>query len=112
MLGGLGNLGAIFKQAKSLQENMQKIQEALAQKRFEADAGAGLVTATVDGKGELLRVKIDPKATEDIELLEDMIQAAVSAAMRKAQEDMKAEIARLTGGLNLPGLTDLLGQGT
>jgi len=112
MLGGLGNLGAIFKQAKSLQENMQKIQEALAQKRFEADAGAGLVTATVDGKGELLRVKIDPKATEDIELLEDMIQAAVSAAMRKAQDDMKAEIARLTGGLNLPGLTDLLGQGT
>jgi hypothetical protein len=110
MFGGLGNLGEVFKQAKSLQENMQKIQENLAQKRFEADAGAGLVKATVDGKSQLVRIKIDPKAAEDIELLEDMIQAAVSAATQKAQEGMKEEVARLTGGLNVPGLSDLLGQ--
>ena len=111
MFGGLGNLGSMLKQAKNLQENMRKIQETMAEKRFEADAGAGLVTAVVDGKGELLRVKIDPKATEDVELLEDMVKAAISAATAKAQDDMKGEMARLTGGLNVPGLTDLLGQG-
>ena len=111
MLGGLGNLGSIIKQAKNLQENMRKVQETMAEKRFEADAGAGLVTATVDGKGELLRVKIDPKATDDVELLEDMVKAAITAAMAKAQEDMKNEMAQITGGLNMPGLTDLLGQG-
>jgi len=111
MFGGLGNLGSMLKQAKNLQENMRKIQETMAEKRFEADAGAGLVTAVVDGKGELLRVKIDPKATEDVELLEDMVKAAISAATAKAQDDMKSEMARLTGGLNVPGLTDLLGQG-
>lgn len=111
MFGGLGNLGALFKQAKSLQENMQKLQETLAQQRHEADAGAGMVRAEVDGKGELLRIKIDPKAVEDVELLEDMITAAVSAATRKAHEGMKAEMSKLTGGLNIPGLGELMGQG-
>lgn len=112
MFGNLGNLGNIFKQARSLQENMQKMQETLAQQRIEAEAGAGLVKAVVDGKGELVRVKIDPKAAEDLELLEDMVTAAVSAATRKAHESMKEEMTRLTGGLNLPGLDQMLGQGT
>ena len=111
MLGGLGNLAGLMKQAKSLQENMAKVQEALAQQRFEADAGAGMVRAEVNGKGELIQVKIDPKATEDVELLEDLVKAAVCAAAAKAQEGMKAEMAKLTGGLNLPGLTELMGQG-
>jgi DNA-binding YbaB/EbfC family protein len=112
MLGGLGNLGALFKQARSFQENMQKMQEALAQQRHEADAGAGLVTAIVDGKGELIRIKIDPKAVEDVELLEDLVTAAVTSATRKAHEGMKAEMSRLTGGIDLGGLGNLLGQGT
>ena len=112
MFGGLGNLGSMLKQAKSLQENMQKMQEALAQRKFEADAGAGMVRATVDGRSELVRIKIDPKAVEDIELLEDLVKAAVCAAVGKAQEALKAEMAQLTGGLNIPGLTDMLGQGT
>ncbi|HOW72444.1 MAG TPA: YbaB/EbfC family nucleoid-associated protein [Phycisphaerae bacterium] len=111
MLGALGNLGAMLKQAKSLQENMQKIQAELLRKRFEADAGAGLVKAIVDGKGELVQIKIDPKATGDVELLEDMIKAAISAAAQKARESASADIAQLTGGMNIPGLTDLLGQG-
>ena len=111
MLGGLGNLAGLMKQAKSLQENMAKVQEALAQQRFEADAGAGMVRAEVNGKGELIQVKIDPKATDDVELLEDLVKAAVSAATAKAQEGMKAEMAKLTGGLNLPGLSELMGQG-
>ena len=112
MFGGLGNLGAMLKQAKSLQENMQKMQEALAQQRFEADAGAGMVRATVNGKSELVGIKIDPKAVEDVELLEDLIKAAVCAATGKAQDALQAEMGQLTGGLNIPGLTDMLGQGT
>ncbi len=112
MFGSLGNLGAIMKQAKALQDNLKRVQDELAGKRFDAEAGAGMVVATVDGKGELVRVKIDPKATGDVELLEDLIVAAITAAARKAQDAMRGEMAQLTGGLNIPGLTDLLGQGT
>ncbi len=110
MFGSLGNLGALMKQAKDLQDNLKRIQDELGQKRFEADAGAGMVVATVNGRGELVRVKIDPQAAGDVELLEDLVVGAVGAAARKAQEAMKGEMAQLTGGLNLPGLTDLLGQ--
>ena len=102
MLGGLGKLAGILKQAKSLKGNMQKLQESLAQQRFEADAGAGAVWAEVNGKGELIQVKIDRKATEDLELLDDLVKTAVVAATRKAQEAAKAEIAQLTGGLDIP----------
>ncbi|MBI4580685.1 MAG: YbaB/EbfC family nucleoid-associated protein [Planctomycetes bacterium] len=112
MFGGLGNLAGMLKQAKSLQENMQKMQAELAAQRYEGDAGAGLVRAEVNGKMELLRVKIDPKAAADVELLEDLVVAATAAATRKAQEAVREQMARLTGGLNLPGLTDLLGQAT
>jgi len=109
MFGGLGNLAGILKQAKSMQENMQKMQEELAAQRFEGDAGAGMVRAEINGKMELLRVKIDPAATNDVELLEDLIVAAVAAATRKAQEAVKEQMAQLTGGLDLPGLSGLLG---
>ena len=112
MLGGLGNLAGVLKQAKSLQENMKKMQESLEARRYEADAGAGMVKATVNGKSELVQVKIDRKAVEDVELLEDLILAAVGAASKKAQDAAKAEMSELTGGLNLPGLSDMLGQGT
>jgi hypothetical protein len=111
MLSSLGNLAEMLKQAKSLQENMKKMQDRLAEQRFEAEAGAGLVRAVVNGKGELVRVNIDPPAAADIEMLEDLITAAVGAATAKASEAMKAQMAQLTGGLNIPGLTDLLGQG-
>ncbi|MCL2330270.1 MAG: YbaB/EbfC family nucleoid-associated protein [Phycisphaerae bacterium] len=109
MFGGLGNLAGILKQAKSLQENMQKMQEELAAQRFEGDAGAGMVRAEINGKMELLRVKIDPAAVNDVELLEDLIVAAVAAATRKAQETVKDQMSQLTGGLDLPGLSGLLG---
>ncbi|GMU19915.1 MAG: hypothetical protein AMXMBFR13_00190 [Phycisphaerae bacterium] len=110
MFGGLGNFASMIKQAKSLQENMQKVQEELAQQRHEADAGAGMVRAQVDGRGELVSIKIDPQATSDVELLEDLVKAAVVSAVRKSHEAMKAEMAKLTGGLNIPGLTDMMGQ--
>lgn len=112
MFGGLGNLAGMLKQAKSLQENLQKMQEELAARSYEGEAGAGMVRAEVNGKMELTRVKIDSKAAGDVELLEDLVVAAVAAASRKAQDAAKEEMAKLTGGLSLPGLTDLLGQGT
>ncbi len=111
MFGALGNLAGLMKQAKSMQENMQKMQESLAEQRYEAEAGAGLVRAVVNGRSELVDVKIDPQATADVELLEDMIKAAIGAASRRAQDGAKAELAKLTGGLNIPGLTELLGGG-
>jgi len=112
MFENLGNLAGIMKQAKAMQENVQQLQETLAQQRHEADAGAGMVRAVVNGKGELLQIKIDPNAAQDVELLEDLITAAVGAAAKKSQDAMKSEMSKLTGGLNLPGLTDMLGQGT
>ncbi len=112
MFGGLGNLAGMLKQAKSLQENMQKMQEELAAQRFDGEAGAGMVRAEVNGKMELVRIRIDPAAAGDVELLEDLIVAATSAATAKAQEAAKEQMMRLTGGLNIPGLTDMLGQGT
>jgi len=112
MFGGLGNMAELLKRAKSLQEDMKKMQEELVNKRFEADAGAGMVRAQVNGKGELVSVKIDPSATDDVELLEDLIVAAVGAATKKAQESAQQEMAQLTGGLNIPGLGGMLGQGS
>ena len=109
MFGGLGNLAGLMKQAKSMQENMQKMQEALAEQRFEAEAGAGMVRAVVNGRAELVDIKIAAEALADVELLEDMIKGAIAAASRKAQDGAKAEVAKLTGGLNIPGLSDLLG---
>ncbi len=112
MFGGLGNLAGIMKQAKAMQENLQKVQESLAASRYEADAGAGMVRVVVNGKSELVDIKIDPKAAEDVELLEDLIKAAVAAASKKAQEAAKSEMAQLTGGLNIPGLSELMGGGS
>jgi DNA-binding YbaB/EbfC family protein len=111
MLGGLGNLAGLLKSAKEMQTQMAKLQEELARRRYDADAGGGVVRATVDGKGTLINIKIDPEAVNDIELLEDLVKAAVCAAVAKSQEAMKSELASLTGGLNIPGLTEMLGGG-
>ena len=111
MLGGLGNLAGILKSAKELQGNIAKLQAELATRRYQGDAGGEMVRATVDGKGTLVDLKIDPEAAKDVELLEDLVKAAVGAATTKSQEAMKAEMAAMTGGMNLPGLTDMLGPG-
>ena len=109
MIPGLGGLTGLFKQAKQMQEKMAQLQEELAQRSFSAEAGGGLVTATVNGRGELANIKIAPQATSDVEVLEDLVRAAVTLAMRRSQEAVKEEMAKLTGGLNLPGLDGLLG---
>ncbi len=102
---GFGNM---MKQIKLLQQKMQKIQEELAERKVEGSAGGGMVTAIVNGKQELLEIKIDKEVVdpEDIEMLQDLIVAAVNQALKKSQEMMNEEMAKLTGGLgiNIPGL--------
>lgn len=111
MFGKLGDLAGLMKSAKQIQSRMAELQRELANRRFDGDAGGGLVRATVDGRGTLLTVKIDPKATEDVELLEDLVIAAVGSAVSKSQEAMQSEMSAMTGGMNLPGLSDMLGGG-
>ncbi len=109
MFGGLGNIADLLKQAKNMKGQLDEVQSEMAHQRYSADAGGGAVTATVDGKGTLVDIKINADATGDLELLEDMIKASVASAARKAQAAMQQEMAKLTGGLNIPGLGDLLG---
>ena len=111
MLGGLGNFANLIKQATQMKENMASWQEELARRTYEAEAGGGMVRAIVNGKGELADIKIENQATEDVEQLEELIKGAVSAASRKAHDAAKDELAKLTGGMNLPGLQDMLGGG-
>ncbi len=111
MFGGLGNLAGMMKQAKEMQSRLKEVQESLAGSRYEADSGAGAVTATVTGKLELVDLKISPEtvATGDVEMIEDLVKAAVAAAQRKAADGVKQEMQKITGGMNLPGLDGLLG---
>lgn len=111
MLGGLGNLAGLLKSAKEMQGQLAKMQAELASRRYEADAGGGMVRVIVDGKSTLIDIKIDPQAVNDVELLEDLVKAAVCAATAKSQEAMKNELATMTGGLNIPGMTEMLGGG-
>ena len=112
MFGKLGDLTGLLKGAKQMQANMAQLQQELAGRRYEADAGAGMVRATVDGRSMLVSIKIDPKAAEDVEVLEDLVKAAVGAAVTKSQEAMQQEMSAMTGGLNLPGLSEMFGGGT
>ena len=109
MLGGLGNLMGVLKQAKELQGRMNEVQAELARQRYEGEAGGGAVRATVDGKGTLVDIKIEPSAASDVELLEDLVKAAVGAAATKSQATMREELGKLTGGVNIPGLGEMLG---
>jgi hypothetical protein len=102
----------MLKNAKQLQGNLAKMQEEMAAKRFDGIAGGEMVRATVDGKGTLLALKIDPKATEDVELLEDLVKAAVCAATTKSQEAVKEQMSSLAGGMDLGGLSRMLGGGS
>ena len=89
---------------KSQMQMMKQAQKM--QQEYEATAGGGVITAVVNGSRELLRVSIDPEAVDpdDVEMLQDMVVAAVNEAMRKAEADQSASMSKLTGGLNLGGL--------
>jgi DNA-binding YbaB/EbfC family protein len=102
--GGIGN---IMKQAQQMQRRMAELQEELAQKQVEASSGGGMVTAVVNGKQQLLDLKIEPAAVdpEDVEMLQDLVTAAVNEAIKQSQQMAQEEMGKVTGGLNIPGLT-------
>ncbi|MBR4158342.1 MAG: YbaB/EbfC family nucleoid-associated protein [Oscillospiraceae bacterium] len=105
MMGGGGmNQMNMIKQAQKMQQEMLRMQEELEAREFEAKAGGGAVTAVVSGKRELLRLTIDPEAVdpEDVEMLQDMVMAAVNEALRSAESAANANMSKLTGGMSLP----------
>jgi len=105
MPGGM-NQAAMLKQAQKMQQEMLRMQAEQEAKTFTAKAGGGMVAATVNGKHELVNMEINPEAVDpdDVEMLQDMIMAAVNEAMRAADTEAANNMSRLTGGLNLGGL--------
>ncbi len=108
-MAGFGDITKMLGQFKGIQANMQRMQEELSKKTLEASSGGGVVTAKVNGKGELLKISFDRDMvdTNDLELLEDLVKAAVNAAVSKSREQMQQELSQVTGGLNLPGMDQL-----
>ena len=105
MMGG-GNMQQLARQAQKLQQQMTKVQEELDAREYEASAGGGMVTVKVSGKKEVLSIEIKPEAVDpdDVEMLQDMVLAAVNEALRTANDTTEREMGKLTGGLNMPGL--------
>lgn len=99
--GNMGNMGNILKQAQKMQSDMKKVQEELVNERIEGSAGGGMVVATVNGQSELMSIKISPDVVDpkDVEMLEDLVLAAISDATHKAQENMQQKMGQVTGGL-------------
>ena len=103
--GGMpGNMNNLMKQAQRMQRQMEEQQAELENKEFSATAGGGVVEVTVTGKREVSKVKIDPEAVDpdDVEMLEDLVMAAVNEASKKVDDLLAQEMGKVTGGLNLP----------
>ena len=105
MPGGM-NQAAMMKQAQKMQQDLLRMQEEMETKTYSATSGGGMVTATVNGKHTLVDLSINEEAVDpdDVEMLQDMILAAVNEAMRTADAEAANNMSRLTGGLNLGGL--------
>ena len=105
MPGGMNQV-SMLKQAQKMQQEMLRMQAEQEAKTFTAKAGGGMVSATVNGKHELVSMEINPEAVDpdDVEMLQDMVIAAVNEAMRAADNEAANNMSRLTGGLNLGGL--------
>lgn len=104
MMGG--NMNKMMKQVQKMQQDMMKMQEELASRTVESTAGGGVVKVVANGKNEILSVEIKPEAVdpEDVEMLQDLVVAAVNEALKKAQEMVSVEMGKITGGLKIPGL--------
>lgn len=102
--GGGMNQANMIKQAQKMQEELRRMQEEIENSVFEATAGGGVVKAAVNGKHELTALTIDPEAVdpEDVEMLQDMVLAAVNGALEAADKEMQSSMQQLTGGLGLP----------
>ncbi len=100
------DLSKMMKQLQQAQSKMQQVQEELANKTVEGSAGGGMVKVAVNGRHELLSIKIDPTVVDpdDVEMLEDLVTAAVNDAQTRADEMAREEMGKLAGGLGLPGM--------
>lgn len=100
------NMQKMLKQVQKMQADMAKAQEELKTKTVEATAGGGVITVVANGSQEIVAIKIKPEAVDpdDIEMLEDLVVAAVNEALRKAQDLVAQEMQKITGGLNIPGM--------
>ena len=105
MMGG-GNMMQLQRQAQKLTQKMNEMQEELEKREFEASAGGGMVTVKVTGKKEVVSVEIKPEAVDpdDVEMLQDLVLAAVNEALKAASETTEREMSKLTGGISMPGL--------
>ena len=103
---GGGNLNNLMKQAQKLQKEMEQAQQELETKEFEASVGGGAVLVKVNGKKEVLSIKIKEEVVdpEDVEMLEDLVLSAVNEALKKAEEETANKMGKLTGGMNIPGM--------
>jgi hypothetical protein len=103
-------MGNIMKQAQQFQSKMAKLQEELGERTVEATAGGGMVTVTASGKQEIVAIRVEPEVVdpEDVEMLQDLIQAAVNDALNRAKEMVNEEMGKLTSGLNLPNIPGLM----
>jgi hypothetical protein len=97
----------MMKQAQKLQSKMMQMQEELAQRTVEASAGGGMVKVVANGKQQIVSIQIEKEVVdpEDVDMLQDLVQAAVNDALARSQEMVNAEMSKLTGGLSIPGLT-------
>ena len=100
------NMMSMMKQAQKLQAKMMEMQAELGNRTVSAQAGGGMVEAVVNGKQELLSLRIDPEvvAPDDVEMLQDLITAAINEALNRSREMMAAEMSKLTGGMQIPGM--------
>jgi len=103
----MGNMGSMMKQAQKLQKKMLAMQEELKEKTVEAAAGGGMVKVVANGSQKIESIAIEKEVVdpEDIEMLQDLILAAVNDALNKSQEMVSSQMNKLTGGMNIPGLT-------
>jgi len=103
---GIPNMGQLMKQAQQFQNKISKLQDELGEQTVEASAGGGMVSAMVNGRQELLSITIDREVIdpEDVEMLQDLIIAAVNDALSKAKNMVNDEMAKVTKGLNIPGM--------
>jgi len=101
---GMGNM---MKQAQKLQSQMMKLQEELAEKTVESSSGGGMVTVVANGRQQIVSIQIENEVVDpdDVEMLQDLVLAAANDALAKAQEMVSSEMGKLTGGMNIPGLS-------
>ena len=101
-----GNIQKMMKQAQKLQRQMLEAQEALAEERVEATSGGGMVRVVADGQQNILEIKIEPEAVdpEDVEMLEDLVLAAITEAIRKSRELAEERLGAFTKGMKIPGM--------